>query len=188
MNAESRWAGDTDTPLSEQGIEATRKLASNLAGFGISALFSSSLTRAQHTATILNDYLHAEYLGPVSELNERNIGAWTGLSYHELAQAYPEELHAWTRGESREIPGAERWSALSARAVRGLGIVQQRSKSSEVVLAVTHAQVLSAICDTFGFTHVKQHNLEGHWLRLTDDSVQYLEAFSSSRTQAHYCE
>ncbi len=188
MNAEYRWAGSADPPLSANGIEAVRQLAPQLQELGVTSLFSSSLVRAVQTAHLLNEYLHVRYHAPVTEFNDRDIGYWTGLTYEELQESYPEELRAWTSGASREIPGAESWGALCARALHGLDIIRQRCQPSDVAVAVSHAQVLTAICDSLGFSSTKQHNLEGHWLEIVEGSVVYLEAFSLARAHHHYSE
>jgi probable phosphoglycerate mutase len=81
-NAAGRLQGHTDRPLNDYGRTQATKLAEQLAGDGIAAIYSSDLARARETAQIL-----AERLGlPVvvdPDLREKNWGTWEGLTPDE---------------------------------------------------------------------------------------------------------
>jgi broad specificity phosphatase PhoE len=86
-NAERVWHGSTDTPLSERGRAQARAVARFLAaeGAGATALYTSPLQRAAHTAREIGEALG---LAPVMEpeLAEYQIGTWEGRSYGELLE------------------------------------------------------------------------------------------------------
>lgn len=92
------WQGQLDTDLSARGLEQARAAAQALADLGPSALVSSDLRRAAHTAAEL-----ASVTGlPVAydeRLREIHVGTWQGMSQGDVAQRYPEAMDALARGE-----------------------------------------------------------------------------------------
>ena len=65
-NREQRWQGQADVPLSDEGIEQARRLASYLsrdAGAAIRAVYSSDLQRASQTADVLARFKHFGFSG-----------------------------------------------------------------------------------------------------------------------------
>jgi len=57
-NAEGRLQGHTDRPLSDYGRKQARRLADELAGSDIDAIYASDLARARETAEIVGARLH----------------------------------------------------------------------------------------------------------------------------------
>ena len=53
LSADDRFAGATDVPLSDEGREQTRRLASRLKEVPIAAVYASPLGRTMETAAIL---------------------------------------------------------------------------------------------------------------------------------------
>ena len=81
-NAEGRLQGHTDRPLNEYGRTQARKLADELAGDGVAAIYASDLARARETAEILGSRLGL----PVAVdpgLREKDWGSWEGLTADE---------------------------------------------------------------------------------------------------------
>jgi len=90
-NAEGRWQGQADPPLSALGRVQAEALAEALAGAGIALLAASDLARARETAAIVGARLG---LAPVLEpaLREHDVGAWSGLTRTEVEARWPAEL------------------------------------------------------------------------------------------------
>lgn len=86
-NAESRWQGQSDYPLTNMGRAQARALAERwkLEGTKFNLVISSPLTRAKETAEII-----ASTLGVALEFDpiwlERNIGEMEGLTAEEVHQ------------------------------------------------------------------------------------------------------
>jgi probable phosphoglycerate mutase len=81
-NADGRWQGHADAPLSVLG-EAQAAAAAEAIG-DIDVVVASDLARARRTAEIIADALG---VGPAlvdARLRERDAGAWTGLTRHEI--------------------------------------------------------------------------------------------------------
>jgi broad specificity phosphatase PhoE len=78
-NAEGRLQGHTDRPLNDFGRRQAGALAERLAGDGITAVYSSDLSRALETAEILAARLELPVVTD-PDLRERNWGNWEGLT------------------------------------------------------------------------------------------------------------
>ncbi len=77
-NAEGRWQGQSDPPLSALGREQAEEAAGKLAGMDVSTVVTSDLDRARTTGRILADALA---LAPPTEdpdLREYDVGDWEG--------------------------------------------------------------------------------------------------------------
>lgn len=81
-NAAGRLQGHTDRPLSDYGREQARRLADELAGEALDAIYASDLTRARETAEIVAERLRLPVaLDP--DLREKDWGNWEGLTSTE---------------------------------------------------------------------------------------------------------
>jgi broad specificity phosphatase PhoE len=98
-NAEHRWQGHADVPLSEVGLGQAQALANRLRNSSVNALYSSDLRRAAQTAGVLG---HAWGLPPVFDpaWRERDVGIFSGLTHGEILDRYP---HAWAEMRSGRL-------------------------------------------------------------------------------------
>jgi 2,3-bisphosphoglycerate-dependent phosphoglycerate mutase len=109
-NLENRFTGWTDVPLSEQGEQDAIASGKALKGRTFDAAFTSVLTRAIDTLSIV---LETMGHGPLpitrdAALNERHYGDLQGLNKAETAQKFGEEqVKLWRRSYSTRPPGGE---------------------------------------------------------------------------------
>lgn len=141
-NAEGRYQGQTDIPLSEVGEEQARKLGLRLRGVAITRAVASPLVRARRTAELALGPGRASMLTFDAGLSEIHHGEWEGKLAHEIAADDGHRFAAWRSApESVLMPGGESlehvidraWSALQ-RACAGLG-------NSDTLLIVAHDAV-----------------------------------------------
>jgi 2,3-bisphosphoglycerate-dependent phosphoglycerate mutase len=116
-NAEGRFTGTTDVPLTDLGRRQAREAASLLAGFSLAAAFTSERIRARETLDIVLQELGLHL--PVStahELNEQDFGDLEGVN-KELAEQYysPEKVLEWRRAFHAHPPKGERFIAVQTR-------------------------------------------------------------------------
>lgn len=140
-NAQGRYQGQTDVPLSEHGEAQARTLAARLARAGLAAAYSSDLRRAMHTAEIA---LAGSGLAPLPEpgLREIHVGELGGRLYRDIHHHYPEYLHRLHRdpwGTPR--PGGESMHDLARRAGAALRELAQRHAGGRVAV-FTHGGVV----------------------------------------------
>jgi probable phosphoglycerate mutase len=163
-NAEGRWQGRADPPLSALGEQQARQ-ATRLIG-AVDALVASPLERARRTAEIIGEELG---VGPVEvdeDLVERAVGPWTGLTFPEIEQGWPGAL------EQRAWPeGFEEDDELVARSLRALRDLDARHCGGTVI-AVTHGGLLHALERAIGEPMGRFSNLTGRWLTVQGDRLE----------------
>ncbi len=133
--------GTTDLPLGAAGYQQAKKMASLLPP--VTAVFSSPLQRAVQTAQTIQ--LPVTVLPGLQELY---MGAWDGLTFREIRQAYP-ELYA-ARGTDPGLlpPGAERWETGIARFRSAMAEAARISHGDFAV--VSHAGIISQFLGSLG--------------------------------------
>src|SRR5437867_12510489 len=137
LAAEDRFAGSTDVPLSEEGLEQAERLAERLAGESIATVFSSPLERAVATARILATS-HRLEVQTRAELREIGHGHWEQLTRREVEERFPEEAAEWDRDPYTCAPvGGESGLMVTARALPALLDIV-RSHAGQKVIVVSH--------------------------------------------------
>lgn len=115
-NAERRWTGHGDPPLSEAGRGQAREACGTLRGNRFDAVSSSTLVRALETASIIASALGLPQLEPIRQFDERFAGQMSGMTSAEIGVRWPGLLDQWESGVPVEIPGGEPWQAFVERA------------------------------------------------------------------------
>jgi probable phosphoglycerate mutase len=143
-NREKRMQGVTDTQLSDVGRAQARALGRRLKEHSFAALYSSSLSRALHTARAIGEQTGREVV--VDErLRERCFGIFEGLTASEIRERYPNEHAAFASHDPEyEVPGGECASGFSRRCLGCLAEIAGRHPGEEVVV-VSHGLVLDAL-------------------------------------------
>jgi broad specificity phosphatase PhoE len=121
-NADGRLQGHTDRPLSDFGRRQARRLAEELEGEALQAIYSSDLARARETAETVGERLGLPVeLDP--DLREKDWGNWEGLTAVERDRVE-------FVGESTE--------AHQERILRALRRISERHPGDGPILVVTH--------------------------------------------------
>src|SRR5215210_3099803 len=82
-NAENRFQGHSDRPLTSRGREQAVALAGVLEGTRVDAIYTSPLRRALETAEIVAGRI-AVGMSAIEALREVDVGGWAGLSRAEV--------------------------------------------------------------------------------------------------------
>jgi broad specificity phosphatase PhoE len=118
-NAEGRWQGHEDVPLSDEGYKQAQALAKHLADVDFAAVYTSDLQRARETGRALAEATGAPLVVD-PRLRELHLGALQGLTHAEIRERYPnddEQMkanyldHVVTGGESRRVMQARAYAA-----------------------------------------------------------------------------
>lgn len=141
-NAEGRYQGQIDIPLSPVGEGQARALGERLADVRIDRAVASPLSRARTTAEFALGSARAAQLATDAGLMEIAHGTWEGLLASEIRDRDPERLRAWRdapesvlmpEGESLQMVLDRAWPAF-ARATADLG-------ADDTLLVVAHDAV-----------------------------------------------
>jgi broad specificity phosphatase PhoE len=158
-NAQSRWQGHADPPLSPFGEQQAEDAAERLAEIAtIEAVWASDLTRARRTAELIAGRLGVEPVRDEPRLRERDVGSWSGLTRDEIEERWPGYLAA-----RRSPPDFEGDDELLMRVRAGLAAIADGSEPGDV-LVVTHGGVVRTIERSLGATPERLPNLAGRWL------------------------
>lgn len=163
-NAEGRWQGLADPPLSPRGESQAAHAGRLLGAAGVTAVVSSDLQRARATAERIAADLPGA--GPVTlepELREYDVGAWSGLTKAEIEAGWPGAIDDWRQGRLFSTPGGEKRDVFVAR-ICGAVMRLADERPGEVVLVVTHGGVIGALCRTLGAPGRRFGHLAGVWV------------------------
>lgn len=160
-NAEGRWQGWADPPLSPTGEAQAVAAADRLAGLGLTGVVSSDLLRARQTAAIVAERLDIEVLAVEPGLRERDIGDWSGLTTTEIEQGWPGALGAWRAGALERPPNGEAFEEIAARV---MGVLERLADGDGSLLVVTHGGVIHLVQRHLGCETVRMGNVCGRWL------------------------
>lgn len=141
-NAQRRYQGAQDVPLSAQG----RRLPP--AGVELPAVYVSPLTRAAESAALL---FPRARLVPVEGLQEMHFGAFEGRSAQEMEDdpAY----RAWVEGDCLgRCPGGESRAEFSDRCCAAFSrlVDEELRKGSPCMAVVAHGGTQMAVLERFG--------------------------------------
>lgn len=206
-NAEGRYQGQRDIPLSDHGRAQARRLAARFqanwrqAGSGVPdttfvalpgppvAVYVSDLSRASETAAILAANVKPSgtsepSLYTLSALRERNFGVWEGLTAAEVQTQF---------GANEQTHGGETWVEVWARMDEALELIwdthalprasrttHQDDAKPPVVLIVGHGGSLRAfVCRALGIEHGQVRRF-----RLDNTSLSIVELWGPSLAQS----
>ncbi len=150
-NAENRFTGWVDVPLSDKGQQEAREGGERLAAEGIvvDRAYTSTLIRAIDTGRIVLEALGQGDLEQTQawELNERFYGALTGRNKAQTAEEFGEEqVHIWRRSYDVPPPGGESLKDTTARALPYFEAeILPATRKHDVVLVSAHGNSLRAI-------------------------------------------
>jgi len=147
-NTERILAGRTEgVPLTDAGIKQSEYAAELLEHMNISAIYSSPIERAKHTAEIVGKHNSLDVIID-DRLNELDMGKFTGMPYDKIFNSHGNVFMKFYNGEL-EIAhnGVETFTQVKKRI---LGIVDHviEKHPDENVLLVTHMDPIKAMLST----------------------------------------
>ena len=160
-NANGRWQGRADPPLSELGVRQAEVAADAVAMAGVTQVFTSPLLRAQQTATIVAARLGLS-IAEDPRLMERDAGEWTGRTRTEIEDGWPGYLAEGHRPDGFETDDVLHVRAMAA--IREIGAV-----AHEPVVVISHGGLIRVVERAFGSEPHSVPNLGGLDLRRCDD-------------------
>ena len=157
-NAERRWQGRADPPLSQRGAEQAQRLGETLAGERIERVVASDLRRAFETALRVAAPHGCEPL-PDPRLREHDVVRWEGRRRAEIEGFDAEALERFDSGHPEaRAGGGESRLEVEVRVRAALLAVAEQGHDSRIAV-VTHLGVLRALLpgadfENAGFRHI----------------------------------
>jgi probable phosphoglycerate mutase len=138
-NALGRLQGHTDIALNEIGRGQARALAHGLGAAGLTAIWTSDLSRARETGEIVAAALGLPAPAVDPDLRERQFGVFEGLTRHDCETHHPAAWRDWV-AQTGSPPGAEARPDSIARLGRALGRILAASAGDALV--ISHGAVM----------------------------------------------
>jgi broad specificity phosphatase PhoE len=151
LSAEGRFAGAIGVDLSDEGRRQAAQLGERLGREGLTAAYSSPLTRAADTAAVI-----AAAGGLTVEVREglREIshGHWEGLTRAEVEQRFPDEYAAWEEDPFTFAPeGGESGVEVLARALPTLREIVMTHAGGRILIVSHKATIRLLLSSLLGF-------------------------------------
>lgn len=176
-NAEARWQGQADPPLTDLGRSQAREAAAELSRLitSFDAAASSPQLRAAETADILVAESSATRgigkIERIEDLRERSAGPWSGLTKSEIDQRYPGFLANDQRPEGYELD-----DPLFNRVEQAL-LALGRNHPERSVLVVCHGGVINTLASRLAGQTGRMPNLSGYYATVSDKVVAIGDRF-----------
>jgi ribonuclease H / adenosylcobalamin/alpha-ribazole phosphatase len=136
MSVQKRYAGRTDAPLTEVGVQQAAAAAKRLASAGLGVIVTSPLLRTVQTAQAVAAVTGAAVVTD-DGFRETDFGAWEGLTFAEVRERWPAEISAWLADPDVAPPGGESFTDVSARVTEALDRLLA-ARAGQTVLIVSH--------------------------------------------------
>ena len=163
-NAQGRWQGLADPPLSPRGLQQAGAAGALLGGYGITALASSHLHRARTTAESIAPALGlSRRLVIDADLREYDVGRWSGLTRPEIEAEWPGGIEDWRHGRLAATPGGETRDGFVARITAAVSRLAA-TRPAETYLVITHGGVIGALERSLGAEPRRLAHLAGRWI------------------------
>ena len=141
-NAEGRYQGQSDIPLSPVGDAQARAMGERLKDVRIDRAVASPLSRAQATARFALGPAREGMLLTEPDLQEIAHGEWEGLLASEIQEKDPARLRAWREEPDTVLmPGGESLRQVLDRSWRGLAAAMTGLGEEDTLLVVAHDAV-----------------------------------------------
>ena len=146
MSVQKRYAGRSDAPLTDVGVQQAAAAAKRLASSGIAVIVTSPLLRAVQTAQEVAAVTGAAVVTD-DGFRETDFGAWEGLTFAEVRERWPAELATWLADPEVAPPGGESFTDVSARVTAALHRVLA-ARAGQTVLIVSHVTPIKMLVAT----------------------------------------
>ena len=131
-NDEHRIMGREQVPLNDAGREMVEAVAGQLAGEGITAVYTGTLSRAKETADILASAWGAELIEE-PRLDESAYEKWVGMSYSDLKGDPDFDLYG-TRPTASNFSSGENMSGIQKRALAAVARIAEEGHGAKTAL------------------------------------------------------
>lgn len=143
-NLQGKLQGNSEVRLTSEGVRQARLLAEHLPFQHVDTIYSSDLSRAVETATILAKHFNLP-VKKVPELREANFGDWEGRLIRELAEESPNDFGKFFIDPERcHPPHGETFLECQARVMNVIRDIIAEHENQNVMV-VSHGAAIRLI-------------------------------------------
>lgn len=140
-NAEGKYQGWSDIPLSETGKKQAECLGERFQNIDLDVIYSSPLQRAYDTAQAVAIRKKMEII-PEEHFKEINFGEWEGLTAEQLNHLYGEKFQYFlSHPEDAKFPGDGSFSLVTERIKIGLDKILEENEGKNIMI-VSHGGLI----------------------------------------------
>lgn len=144
-NAQGLIYGHAQIPLNKRGQTQAQQLGQRLKHMPITAVYSSDLIRAMHTAEAILHH-HPISLTTDSALRELDVGEWEHKSVPDVQQQYPELYQQYCATPGQLVyPGGESHATLQQRVMVAINGYVALHQDNDIICFVCHGGTITAI-------------------------------------------
>jgi ribonuclease H / adenosylcobalamin/alpha-ribazole phosphatase len=143
MSVQKRYAGRSDAPLTDVGVQQAAAAAKRLTSAGLGVIVTSPLLRTVQTAQEVAAVTGAAVVTD-DGFRETDFGVWEGRTFAEVRERWPAELAAWLADPEVAPPGGESFTDVSTRVTAALHRVLT-VRAGQTVLIVSHVTPIKTL-------------------------------------------
>ncbi len=143
MSVQKRYAGRSDVPLTDVGVQQAAAAAKRLASAGLGVIVTSPLLRAVQTAQEVASVTGAAVVTD-DGFRETDFGTWEGLTFAEVRERWPSEVTTWLADPDAAPPGGESFTDVSTRVTAALHRLLA-DQDGQRVLIVSHVTPIKTL-------------------------------------------
>jgi len=180
-NLYRRVHGQTDSNVTELGLQQIAALRERFADVAVDALYSSDLVRAQSTARAIGVPREMEIV-TTKRLREVNMGRWEDLPWAALEQCETEQLALYSRDPARWDIGTNERYADKVRRIYDVVRELAEAHRNQTICIVSHGCVIRTLLATI--LEIPSGRI-GELAHCDNTGVSLLE-YDDERFQIHY--
>lgn len=143
-NVEGKIQGQTNSSLTQKGIDQARLTAEKLKTVSFTSLYSSDLERARNTAEFLAAYHPQLQIIVDIRLRERKFGYLEGIGHEEFKTNYSDIYEKFRSNDpAYRIPEGESKNDLAKRATAFFNDLVKKHTNDDTILVVTHGGIIN---------------------------------------------
>ena len=156
-NEERRVQGQSESQLTELGMQQAQQLGTRLRHLQFDRVFCSSSLRTRQTAEHIFGSAEHE-IEFKDSLREIHLGPWEGHLYDDIARQDPDSFgHFWEEPHLFNVSGAETFFELQRRAVDTVTDIASQFNRRQVAIVSHGALIKSYLC------HLQDRPLSELW-------------------------
>ena len=156
-NEERRVQGQSESRLTELGIQQAIELGKRIRHLKFAKVFCSSSMRTRQTAELVFAHFKQD-IEYMDSLREIHLGPWEGQLYEDVAIRDPESYqHFWQEPHLFDVDGAESFYDLQDRAVTTIRLIASDYDQQQVAIVSHGALIKSFLC------HVEDRPMQELW-------------------------